>query len=269
MTRVSETPPKKPPSQWDPYIKAYNKNNFEKALKTKEAMIPKIIHQIWIGSELPERFKPLIESWQKNHPNWEYHLWDDEAVKEHQFISDKMRELFEKATNYGMKADILRVDLLYQYGGVYVDIDFRSLRPLDPLHHNHFCKFYAACLGQSGVVANGLIGSIPKHPLLTHLIMHFKKIKTPQLLSDDEIQQATGPNALTKTIHHFITFSNHNICIYPTNFFYPFPIEMRHNYWDQTISLESETSYLHPYTFAVHYWAASWTKEIIEKKTFK
>ena len=32
--------------------------------------IPKIIHQIWLGSPLPERYKQWQRTWTDNHPDW-------------------------------------------------------------------------------------------------------------------------------------------------------------------------------------------------------
>jgi len=260
MYRKGEKWHKKPPQQWDLLIKAYKKNSYETPPAAEKVVIPKIIHQIWLGSELPEKFKPLVKSWEKMHPHWEYHLWDDEAVKHHQFFSYRLEKLFEKATNYGMKSDILRIDLLYQYGGVYIDIDFECLKPLDPLHHTPSCKFYSALLGKDGVIANAFIGSVPKHIILRALLHKFQRIQQTECLSAQDVMQLTGPYAFTQVINQFIRSPNHNICIYPVNFFYPFPCEMRHYHWDQTLSKEKEEAYLHPYTFAVHYWATSWSK---------
>ena len=38
------------------------------------------------------------------------------------------RDLMDSATNYAMKSDILRLEILYKYGGIYVDIDSTALR---------------------------------------------------------------------------------------------------------------------------------------------
>ena len=35
-------------------------------------IIPKIIHQIWLGSPVPEYLKTLMESWKALHPDWQY-----------------------------------------------------------------------------------------------------------------------------------------------------------------------------------------------------
>ena len=60
----------------------------------------------------------------KYHPDWEYKLWTDETVKEITLIN---QELFDKAKNYGEKSDILKWELVYRFGGVYIDTDMEAL----------------------------------------------------------------------------------------------------------------------------------------------
>ena len=42
--------------------------------------LPKIIHQIWLGGQLPEKYRAWSESWKKFNPDWQYILWTDEDV---------------------------------------------------------------------------------------------------------------------------------------------------------------------------------------------
>ena len=45
-------------------------------------MIPKIIHYIWFsGEEFPDKIKICIDSWKRLMPDWDYKLWDMEAIK--------------------------------------------------------------------------------------------------------------------------------------------------------------------------------------------
>merc|ERR1712070_1358542 len=94
----------------------------------EKMLIPRIIHQVWIGGELPHRFQRLAASWKRLHPDWEYKLWTDSDVKG---LRLRNRELFERAKNPGQKSDILRLEVLYQYGGLYVDTDFECLKSFE------------------------------------------------------------------------------------------------------------------------------------------
>ena len=102
--------------EWKKIISGYN--NFELSENT---VIPKKIHQVWLGGDLPDKYKRLTESWIKYHPDWEYKLWTDSDAAELELIN---REAFDSMKNLGMKSDLLRVEILNKFGGLYVDVDF-------------------------------------------------------------------------------------------------------------------------------------------------
>ena len=94
--------------------------------------IPKIIHQIHIGgSELSNQEKEWQDSWKKLNPEWEHIMWDD--LKIEQDLSITYPKILKNCKNYSEKSDILRFEILYQYGGLYVDTDFECLKPIDAL----------------------------------------------------------------------------------------------------------------------------------------
>jgi mannosyltransferase OCH1-like enzyme len=117
---------------FDFFKKLYDKHNPTQIQADSTVKIPKIIHQIWLGSPVPECFKAFMKSWELHHPGWTYILWTDEKVKT---LTLYNQDLFDAATNFGEKADILRYELLYFFGGVYADCDQECLRSLDFLHH--------------------------------------------------------------------------------------------------------------------------------------
>lgn len=156
----------------------------------EQLLIPKIIHQIWIGPRpFPEKALKWKESWQKMHPDWEYKLWTNADVQHFDFANKKY---FNQATNWGEKADILRYELVYRFGGLYVDIDFECLKPFDWLHH--CCDFYAGIqaipllFNHKLRVANGLIAARPEHPILAHAIARIKDFR-----QGPKVSTRTGP----------------------------------------------------------------------------
>ena len=95
--------------------------------------IPKMIHQIWIGPKpFPKKLKKHVQTWKKHHPTWKYKLWKDEDVKGIEW-SGINKTLYELSWNYGMKSDVLRYQLLWNFGGLYVDVDGECLKPFDIL----------------------------------------------------------------------------------------------------------------------------------------
>lgn len=213
--------------------------------------IPKIIHQIWLGGNVPDKFLPLMESWKKFHPDWQYILWTDSDMDDFPFTD---RKAFDKAKNFGSKADILRYEILYRFGGVYVDVDFECIKPLDPLVHAH--RFFAGIAGYD-YIGNALIGAEPG------LILFKKLNQIMNQWSDDQLCAPwihTGPLTFTRHVYHFIRSHPQGVCIYPTLFFHPFPNQFRFEYWNSHLERSFIESFFIPETFAVHYWAESWNK---------
>jgi mannosyltransferase OCH1-like enzyme len=124
-------------------------------------LVPKILHQIWLGDQpLPEEFAGYRETWLRQHPSWEHRLWTEENLP-----GDLRRpEVYERLRMPAERSDILRLELLWRHGGVYVDTDFECLRPLDPFVDG--LDFVTAPLKPNGWVNNAFIGSVPGHSIL-------------------------------------------------------------------------------------------------------
>ena len=98
-------------------------------------IIPKIMHQIWIGgSQLPPLYAHYLEECKILHPDWEFKLWGDEDVQK---LDMKHRDLYDASRSFAAKADILRHEILYLYGGIYRDSDVKCLKPLDELVYRY------------------------------------------------------------------------------------------------------------------------------------
>lgn len=152
--------------------------------------IPETIHMIWLGpAPFPSAMLGVLHSWRDHHPHWNFYLWTDRSreglpefislrfVCDFQFIS--LGECFQAATNWAEKSDILRYEVIYQEGGVYVDHDAFCLKSFIDLHQRY--RFYCALAmphpktyGSSAItIGNGLFGSVPGHSVLEYLL--FKK----------------------------------------------------------------------------------------------
>jgi|UniRef100_A0A6C0B1D4 mannosyltransferase OCH1-like enzyme len=78
------------------------------------------IHQIWIGPKArPDIWMDTVKAFAQNY-NHEYILWDDQKVSELALINKKW---YDSELTYNGKSDILRYELLNQFGGVYIDAD--------------------------------------------------------------------------------------------------------------------------------------------------
>ena len=105
-------------------------------LSRAHSPIPKIIHQTWETNNIPYDVykKEWVESWKKNHPDWEYKLWTDEdrraLIKRHYLWFLKIYDSYELDI---MRADAARYFILHYCGGLYADLDYECLKNIEPL----------------------------------------------------------------------------------------------------------------------------------------
>lgn len=98
-------------------------------------MIPKIIHQIWIGNqEIPEREKAFIEKCKNLHPDWEYKFWRNEDIKEIILGYESFVKKISRFQKPAYLTDFIRILVLYKYGGVYLDVDIELNQSLNKLN---------------------------------------------------------------------------------------------------------------------------------------
>lgn len=242
------------------FFKQIYYQNIKKAEQESEKIerIPRIVHQIWLGSPIPDDFLQFIDTWR--HDGWEYKLWTDAEIAK---LNMHNRVIYDQSDNFGEKSDIARLEILYQYGGIYVDTDFEC-RNIDifnelhqsfdfyvgfePLEHGFTAKF------NMNKFCNALIGSAAHHPLLQDLIINIKANYLAHRRCCGAIMK-TGPSFLTRIICEFeiaATHNNRNIYL-PCTFFYPINEPEMRKAFDFQLWIPKETA-------GIHYWFGSWTK---------
>lgn len=99
--------------------------------------IPKIIHYFWLGeSKLPREYERNIESWRKFCPDYEILEWNEQN---YDFSKYRYTKEALEHKQYMYATDMARKDVLYRYGGIYLDTDVELLKPLDDLlYHEAF-----------------------------------------------------------------------------------------------------------------------------------
>jgi mannosyltransferase OCH1-like enzyme len=236
--------------RWKLLEKLYDKNiNSD----NKEPRIPKILHQIWLGGELPKLYYYYIDTITKTNPDWEYRLWLDDDVKK---FGIQNENLFNTVPNIGSKSDIFRYEILNRFGGVYLDIDFHGVKSFNEIIHLDF--FSGTGQNPNPVIYNGLMGTTPNSKLINDIVYELSKIDNVVMTNSIEVMNITGPYFIEREFFK-LTDEKDNVIIFPTNYFYPFPAPMRN------IPRNSEynniiNSYNTEKTIATHMWHTNWQK---------
>jgi len=178
--------------------------------------IPKILHQIWIGPK-PAPIN-LMKTWKEKHPDFEYILWNEQEIQNRKLnlsCIDKINIIPE----INGKADIIRWEILYQYGGYFVDADSICIEPFDYYFSNRtaFATFENEDV-RTGLIATGTMGFIPKHPLCLDIINWINSNESTQLITDTRAWFSVGPGLLTKMLE---TGKYKDVSIFPSHCFLP------------------------------------------------
>ena len=197
--------------------------------------IPKIIHQIWIGDAArPDEWMDTVKEFAKEY-DYEYKLWGD--VKE--LGLDEIPGLAAVYKGFGHelagRADIIRLLVLYKYGGIYIDADSVIMKPekfAAFLNKNRASVFFgwenltAARTRKLGLkarrlVANGMIGAKKGHPFFRRLLEGV--VENAARLSEEERSAAwkvVGPLYVTR-MYHETRREFPDVHVYPMKYFYP------------------------------------------------
>lgn len=201
--------------------------------------IPRVIHWIWVGGPVPSQFAAYRNTWANHHPGWKVRVWTDDNLPpmRNQALYDRAAEYAPPPAIGQFRADVLRYELLWRHGGIYVDADFECLRPVAPLLDGVDC--FAAWESEGRRIANGLMGSTPRHPFIDRLIHGLTAHANEHKGSRPAI--STGPAYLTTT-HR----AHRGLTVFPSRLFYPY-------LWNELDTPKAEPPWPDE-CYAVHHW---------------
>lgn len=94
-------------------------------------MIPKIIHYCWLsGDTIPEQLQIYMKSWKEKLPDYKFVLWDKSKFDINSTLWTKQAYETKK---YAFAADYIRLYAVYNYGGIYMDMDVEVLKSFNHL----------------------------------------------------------------------------------------------------------------------------------------
>lgn len=178
---------------------------------TNTLRIPRIIHQVYEGrdnSSPPSELIRLSRSWKELNPDWEYYLWDYRAID--QFLENYYPNFINIYNNYKydvQRWDAIRYLIIYQHGGLYVDMDYQCIEKIEDILIDKECCLgteppeHSTIFGVQEMIGNAFIASIPKHPFIGALI---DEIQKDDLVFDNhEVMHSTGPLMVTRVYDNF------------------------------------------------------------------
>ncbi|GAB5366540.1 hypothetical protein AAMO2058_001152200 [Amorphochlora amoebiformis] len=266
--------------------------------RMKRSEIPDIIHQSWKSrSTIPDFAMGWLSSWPKFNKESTYVFWDDSENEKLIETRFPMFEMAYKSMKPVEKADFARYAYLYEFGGVYADMDSECVRDFTPLR-----KTLSAFIGEEPYfhakllerrdeqfASNALMGSIKHHPfwlfLLTGIVLEDS--------SGDPVTK-TGPRRITNV--HKLFFGNGStggtagakygyVKVMPEEYFMPEPAWWNYKAmarrcedaeWENDESTlkacrelkiryerkaeAKEDSKISPNTYSIHNWKCTWCR---------
>jgi len=183
---------------------------------SSSVVIPKIIHQLWIGPKpRPSKF---MATWKDKHPDYEYIMWNEEELSKRDLRLECISKINEIEEING-KADIIRWEILYHYGGLFIDADSICIDPFNYLieQHKPFCG-YENETARPGLVATGTMAFPKNHPLPRGAIDYIKLNEVSRAKTGKMAWRTVGPELLTKLLQ---TNLYKDVVIYPSYYFLP------------------------------------------------
>lgn len=133
----------------------------------EQIQIPKLIHYCWFGKgEIPYKCRKWMESWEKYCPDYEIIQWSEDNYDVHK--SRYMSQAYNTG-QWAFVSDYARIDIINEYGGVYLDTDVELIRNLDELLQNDAfcgfenCKLVAYGLGFGSKKQNAILAEIKEY----------------------------------------------------------------------------------------------------------
>jgi mannosyltransferase OCH1-like enzyme len=205
---------------------------------TERGTIPRLLHRIWIGPRTfpPYKDLPWIESFERANDDFTPIVWKDEEVRK--IIEEKYPEYANIYHGYRLniqRADLARYLVLYEFGGMYADLDMSGIQPVSELLERYpestFFSFEEIVLteqkaleigegepirregnrmGLSEIpedtqrIASYTFLCAPKHPVMLEILKEAKRRAGLPVKRQYDVFYTTGPDLFTTVVHRYL-----------------------------------------------------------------
>ena len=216
--------------------------------------IPKVIHYCWFGrGEMPRLAEKCIKSWKEKCPDYEIICWNEDNFDLTQ--NEYMRQAYE-ARKFAFVSDFVRLKVIYDHGGIYLDTDVELLKSLDPLLQN---KAYMG-FDEKGIVATGLgFGAEKGNSILGEFLKDYEDISF--ILPDGSYDLTPCPDRNTRTLKELGMDLNVHSQTFMDTVFLPQDYLCPMDYYTGKKAITKNT-------YSIHHYNASWTSPVTKRTTF-
>lgn len=211
-------------------------------------MIPKVIHYCWFGENpYNSLIIQCIKSWKKFMPDYDIIEWNEEN------FDINMNQYAMEAYNSGKFAfvtDFVRLFVLYNYGGIYMDTDVEVVKNIDCLLLNQAFSGFE----DDDNIQTAIMGSVKHNAWIKKLLDYYDDARFVK--DDGSYDLTTNVRTITSiTKRHFNIVLNNKyqkidnlFTLYPKEYFCP-------------KSYKTGEMIISRNTFAIHHFNGSWLSQ--------
>ncbi|BCJ92955.1 hypothetical protein acsn021_05240 [Anaerocolumna cellulosilytica] len=224
-------------------------------IRNNQPNIPKKIHYTWFsGQKMPESMIKCKESWKKYCPDYQIIEWNQEN---YDVTKCKYMQQAIENKKWGFAGDYARLDLIYKYGGIYLDLDVELVKNLDELLYN---EAYASFESTKFVNFGSGFGAVAGFSLLKEMMSEYERIDFVD--SNGLLNLAASPVYQTKVLEKLGLRRNGSMQLISGMTIYPFDFLCAQ-------SVLTGIIYQTENTHSIHRFAASWMEDIVVEERNK
>lgn len=205
--------------------------------------IPKKIHYCWFGKgEIPYQNRIWMDTWKRYCSDYEIIEWNETNydVTKNQYMHSAY-----KLQKWGFVSDYARLDVIYNYGGIYLDTDVEIIRSLDELLYQDAF----AGVECSKKINTGLgFGAVPRFHIVEALLNSYDGIQ----FDDKNMVACPALNEEVFRKYNFVRNGNYQRVGGMT--IYPEKVLSGKNAFTGVVSPTD-------HTFAIHHYDGTWVAE--------
>lgn len=239
-------------------IEQYDYDRLKRRLPSKLSsletiQIPKAIHYCWFGGkEIPSQYREWMESWKKCCPDYEIIEWNESNYDVHKC---KYTSQAYNMKQWAFVSDYARIDIVNQFGGIYLDVDVELKKNIDEMLRNEaFCGFESDeyvnfGLGFGAKKNNPVLGEIKEYYDNTDFIRDdgtLNRINCPVIQTEIMCRHGLKRNGEFQVVKGMSVYPSRILCGMSPH------------------SFRVERNLKH--TYAIHHFEGSWMEDKSEKK---